>query len=95
MRNMREITTVYIITDVEPPNARGHVRMEEKLLPETRETCRTNYLRPQMLLTLTGARLVDRSAFLVLVVAGADAATSGAGEYEVVHDARQTGRWRL
>jgi len=44
----------------------------------------------EILLTLTGAWLVDRSALLILVVAGA--ATSGAREYEVVHDAGKTGR---
>ena len=59
-----------------------------------RKTCRRNYLRPfGMLLTLTGTRLVDWRAFFVLVVSGAT--TSGTGKYKIIHDARETGCWRL
>lgn len=46
-----------------------------------------------MLLTLTGTRLVDWSAFLVLVIASATA--SGAGEYKIIYDAGKTGCGRL
>lgn len=58
-------------------------------------TCRTDLLLTpsEMLLTLTGTRLVDWSALLVLVIAGATA--SGAGEYKIIYDAGKTGCRRL